>query len=46
MERAHSGKFAAYYNGGHKIPLADFVPLYQASFFNSAASSMSNVLGT
>ncbi|GAB4820891.1 hypothetical protein N2152v2_007937 [Parachlorella kessleri] len=31
MERLHTGRFAAYYNGGHKIPLADFVPLYQAS---------------
>jgi len=28
MERAHSGKFAAYYNGG-MIPLKQFVPLYQ-----------------
>ncbi|GAB4815902.1 hypothetical protein N2152v2_002948 [Parachlorella kessleri] len=35
MERAHSGKFAAYYNGG-MIPLKQFVPLYQLSNTASA----------
>ncbi|GAB4815901.1 hypothetical protein N2152v2_002947 [Parachlorella kessleri] len=44
MERAHSGKFAAYYNGG-MIPLRQFVPLYQLSSAAPQALDGAGLLG-